>query len=69
MQCNPKPQPGTWRYARVTPAPSVPTLTKEQFLTQYVLARATIVSAGFSGDGAAETAVKAWNIIQKACSK
>lgn len=68
MQCNPKPQPGTWRYARVTPT-STPPMTKEQFLTQYVLARATIVSAGFSGDGAAETAVKAWDIIQKACAK
>jgi hypothetical protein len=51
------------------PAVPVPTLTKEQFLTQYVLARANKVESGFSGDAAAETAVKAWDIIQKACSK
>jgi hypothetical protein len=47
----------------------VPTLTKEQFLTQYVLARANKVESGFSGDSAAETAVKAWGIIEKACRK
>lgn len=69
MQCNPKPQPGTWRYAHVTPASVVPTLTQHQFLTQYVLARASKVESGFSGDSAAEAAVKAWNIIQKACAK
>jgi hypothetical protein len=51
------------------PAVPVPTLTKEQFLIQYVLARAGTVEAGFSGDGAAETAVRTWDIIQKACRK
>lgn len=69
MQCNPKPQPGTWRYARVTPAPAVPTITKEEFLVQYVLNRALTASSGLSGDGAAEAGIRAWDTIQKACVK
>lgn len=39
-------------------------VTKEQFMLQYVLARASTVEDGFDGPGAAEKAAKTWAVIQ-----
>lgn len=45
--------------------PSKP-MTKEEFMIDYVLRRASAMNGGgFSGDGAAECAAKAWTIIQR----
>lgn len=49
--------------------PSKP-MTKEQFMIEYVLRRASgMTEGGFSGDGAAETAARAWTIIQREKNK
>lgn len=50
-------------------APSKP-MTKEQFMIDYVLRRASAMhEGGFSGDAAAETAARAWVIIQREKNK
>ena len=42
-----------------------PRMTKEQFLIQYVLARAAFREENFSGEAAARAAAKVWEEIQR----
>lgn len=48
-----------------TRKPTFHAMSKREFLLQYVLNRAA-TSAGLSGSGAAQEAIKAWDVIEGA---
>lgn len=52
---------------RRTPKPA--TLTKREFMQQYVLNRAAALDGALSGNGAAVEAEGAWETIEKACAE
>lgn len=57
------PIPGQFRNG-----PPAPTMSKREFMQQYVLNRANTVDS-LSGDGAAKESAKAWACIETACAE